>query len=100
MHLDTQTGLAPVPPLSVVAIHTMSAIMSAPVPPRQQRPVRPRRRRGGSSDDFVGRIVPDGVVRSETNPLRDGAVLLLRLGELLLGAERLVALFAVQDCDG
>lgn len=37
-------------------------------------------------------IVPDGVARSEANPLRNGAVLLLRLGELLLRAERLVAL--------
>lgn len=35
---------------------------------------------------------PDGVVRSESNPLGHRAVLLLRLGKLLLGAERLVAL--------
>lgn len=42
-----------------------------------------------------GQIVPDGVVRSETNPLGDGTVLLLRLGELLLRAERLVALWKV-----
>ena len=43
-------------------------------------------------------IVPDGVARSEANPLGDGTVLLLRLGELLLGAERLVALFVVKKC--
>lgn len=36
-------------------------------------------------------VVTDGVVRSEANPLGNGAVLLLRLGELLLRAERLVA---------
>jgi hypothetical protein len=37
-------------------------------------------------------IVPNGVVGPETNPLRNRAVLLLRLGELLLRPERLVAL--------
>ena len=42
--------------------------------------------RGGAS-------VPDSVARSESNPLRHRAVLLLRLGKLLLGTERLVALF-------
>jgi hypothetical protein len=36
--------------------------------------------------------IPDGVVGSESNPLRHRAVLLLRLGKLLLGTERLVAL--------
>lgn len=44
---------------------------------------------------LAGSIVPDGVVRSEANPLGDGTVLLLRLGELLLRAERLVALWKV-----
>lgn len=39
-------------------------------------------------------IVPDGVVRSEADPLRNRAVLLLRLGELLLRAEGLVALLS------
>ena len=38
------------------------------------------------------RFVPDRVARSEANPLRDGAVLLLELGQLLLGPEGLVAL--------
>ena len=36
--------------------------------------------------------VPDGVVGAQSNPLRDRTVLLLRFGELLLGAERLVGL--------
>lgn len=40
----------------------------------------------------VGLNVPDRVSCSESNPLRHRAVLLLRLGKLLLGAERLVAL--------
>ena len=55
----------------------------------------PSRPRGAHAHGVLcsrGLIVPDGVVRSETDPLRNGAVLLLRLGELLLGAERLVAL--------
>lgn len=39
-----------------------------------------------------GFLVPDGVTSPETDPLRDRAVLLLRLGELLLRSERLVAL--------
>jgi hypothetical protein len=37
-------------------------------------------------------VVADGVTSSEANPLRHRAVLLLRLGKLLLGAESLVAL--------
>lgn len=44
-----------------------------------------------------GYIVPDGVVGSETNPLRDGAVLLLGLGQLDLGPETLVALYVVRN---
>ena len=39
-----------------------------------------------------GRNLPDGVAGSQTNPLRDGAVLTLSFGKLLLGAESLVAL--------
>ena len=35
---------------------------------------------------------PNGVASAQPNPLRDGAVLLLRLRKLLLGTERLVAL--------
>lgn len=38
-------------------------------------------------------FVPDGVTSSQANPLGNGAVLLLGLGQLLLGAERLVALY-------
>lgn len=39
----------------------------------------------------LGSSLPDGVASPETNPLRDGTVLLLSFGKLLLGAERLVA---------
>ena len=44
---------------------------------------------GTGSESFV----PDGVVGAQTDPLRDGTVLLLGLGQLLLGAERLVGLY-------
>lgn len=37
-------------------------------------------------------IVPDGVTGAQTDPLRDGSVLLLCFRKLDLGAERLVAL--------
>jgi hypothetical protein len=36
--------------------------------------------------------IPDGVVGLQADPLGDGPVLLLGLGQLLLGAERLVGL--------
>ena len=37
-------------------------------------------------------IIPDSIPGPEADPLRDGTVLLLRLGELLLCAEGFVAL--------
>ena len=52
-----------------------------------------------SPSDMPGRcvrdvvVVPDGVASAKANPLGNGTVLLLRLGELLLRAESLVALF-------
>lgn len=39
--------------------------------------------------------LPDRVSGTETDPLRDGAVGLLGLGQLDLGAERLVALWGM-----
>ena len=39
-----------------------------------------------------GASIPDGVASLQANPLGDGPVLLLGLGQLLLGAERLVGL--------
>jgi hypothetical protein len=47
-----------------------------------------------------GSIVPDGVVGTQTDPLRDGTVLLLGLGQLLLGAERLVGLCGYMVSEG
>ena len=43
-----------------------------------------------------GSIVPDGVVRSQTDPLGNWAILLLSFGKLLLGSEGLVALHFVR----
>jgi hypothetical protein len=39
-----------------------------------------------------GASIPDGVASLQANPLGNGPVLLLGLGQLLLGAERLVGL--------
>ena len=41
-------------------------------------------------------VVPDGVVRSQTDPLGNWAVLLLRFRKLLLGAEGLLGLWVVR----
>lgn len=49
---------------------------------------------------LVRRVVPDGVVGPQANPLGDGAVLLLRAGKLLLGAEGLVGLRSCQNSPG
>ena len=51
----------------------------------------PSDRPGACVRDVV--FVPDGVAGAKANPLGNGTVLLLRLGELLLRAESLVALF-------
>ena len=48
---------------------------------------------GRASSGFRGRNAPDGVTSSQTDPLRNRAVLLLGLSKLLLGTESLVALF-------
>jgi hypothetical protein len=53
---------------------------------RWWRRVREVGRKAGS------KYLPDGVSGTETDPLRNGAVGLLGLGQLDLGAERLVAL--------
>lgn len=46
----------------------------------------------GKKRDHRNFVVPDGVTSAKTNPLWDRSVLLLRLSELLLRSERLVAL--------
>lgn len=40
-------------------------------------------------------VVPDGIARSKTNPLGNGAILLLRFRKLLLGSEGLVGLHII-----
>lgn len=61
-------------------------------PPSPSPPRPPRRESRLSARGWDSNIVPDGVTGTETDPLRDRAVLLLGLGQLDLGAERLVAL--------
>jgi hypothetical protein len=91
IRLDTETGLAPVSSLGVVPVDAMSVSCS------HYRVV--VFLVVSSSDDrkrqecaYRGRSVPDGVAGPQANPLRDGAVLLLRARKLLLGAERLLGL--------
>lgn len=68
--------------------------------PRPPRLVSSPRRRIHYDLERHSAIVPDGVAGSKADPLRDRAVLLLRFGELLLRAERLLALqlnVSIQD---
>lgn len=51
------------------------------------------RRRQLENAGVRGIGVPDGVVCPQADPLGDGAVLLLSLCKLLLGAERLLGLY-------
>ena len=54
--------------------------------------------RGGAGSEelvVVGMSVPNGVAGAEPNPLGNGPVLLLGLGQLLLDLERLVALLGI-----
>ena len=54
--------------------------------------------RGGAGSEelvVVGMFVPNGVAGAEPNPLGNGPVLLLGLGQLLLDLERLVALLGI-----
>lgn len=81
--LDANAGLAPMSPLGVVSVDSCQPSSSAAhlLSDVVQWPWK-----------WVGGSVPDGVVRSEADPLGNWAVLLLRFGKLLLGAEGLVAL--------
>lgn len=81
--LDTDAGLAPVPPLGVVSVGISISPCSVLQMPSLLL----------LFDAIVlSVVVPDGVAGPQSNPLRDRAVLLLRLCELLLRAERLVGL--------
>jgi hypothetical protein len=55
--------------------------------------VRDREEFSGDVRGRDGTGIPDGVSSPQTDPLRDGSILLLSLCKLDLGAERLVALF-------
>jgi len=85
IRLDTETGLAPVSSLGVVPVCVMSvsctSLFVAVVVISSV-----------AHCDWRGRVccrqsIPDSVAGPQANPLRDGAVLLLRAGKLLLGAE-------------
>lgn len=98
-HLDAEAGLAPVPALGVVAVlcgqHDAVILPTSAGFAACGRGVTGRgKERESLPPPTVGLCVniPDRVSGSESNPLRHRAVLLLRLGKLLLGAERLVAL--------
>jgi hypothetical protein len=75
IRLDTEGGLAPVAALGVVPVGVMSVHC-----------VHHRSCVLGMRD-LLRRVVPDGVAGPQANPLGNGAVLLLRFGKLLLGAE-------------
>ena len=53
------------------------------------------RSRRGARCRRQGEIVPNGVAGAQPNPLGNGTVLLLGLGQLLLDTERLVALLII-----
>lgn len=76
--LEAETGLAPVPPLGVVAVVVMLARVFSKLCRRVSLELG---------------IVPDSVTGAQTDPLGNGTVLLLGLGKLLLGLEGLLALF-------
>lgn len=100
--LDTDASLAPMSPLGVVPVRWR--VRQRPVlyidfhylPPKSIDSLScflPSSHLLGSFIYSAGEVVPDGVVGSKANPLRDRTVLLLGLGQLLLGAEGLVGLY-------
>lgn len=87
--LDTDAGLAPMPPLGVVPVRRQNVSPATLCSFHQVACIRPAfvfLESRWRCDE------PDGVAGPEADPLGDGAVLLLRLRKLLLGAERLLAL--------
>ena len=94
-HLDAETGLAPVTSLGVVSGGMLVNLISIVCPGLVVAGVSKTQVIMDWIRKFEGAlVVPNGVSGSETNPLRDRAVLLLRLGKLLLCPERLVALYS------
>jgi len=100
IRLDAEASLAPMSPLGVVSVAMVPSVSFAPTrclsmdldgswPPC----LRSRSLCRKTLVCDAGYRVPDGVTSAEADPLGDRAVLLLRLGKLLLGAESLVALW-------
>jgi len=84
-HLNADTSLAPVSSLRVVSTHKSPlAPLTSPIAAESCGLYDSRQ----PSRDHV----PDRIASPKTNPLRDGTVLLLCLGELLLRAEGFVGL--------
>jgi hypothetical protein len=82
------------PPLGVVPVE--SSLLTSPVLRPYPRDCSARSNLSaacaGSEKLVVGEIVPNGVASAEPDPLGNGPVLLLGLGQLLLDLEGLVAL--------
>ncbi|KAL1838148.1 hypothetical protein VTJ49DRAFT_2999 [Mycothermus thermophilus] len=105
-HLEAEAGLAPVPPLGVVPIEKGQYLMlwwrglNHPAVPLIESLAWPGHcslpSRGLDLAVALvvegGDLVPNGVASAQPDPLGDGPVLLLGLGQLLLGLESLEAL--------
>ena len=89
--LDAETSLAPMPPLGVVPIVCQLLLFYISCACRLIR----CDLRGDARIRSIG--VPDGVVCPQADPLGNGAVLLLSLCKLLLGAERLLGLWKMSE---
>jgi hypothetical protein len=81
IRLDTEGCLAPVAALGVVPVVSCQSIVLIIASDAAWSHAR------SSGCRLLRRVVPDGVAGPQANPLGNGAVLLLRFGKLLLGAE-------------
>lgn len=103
-NLQTETGLAPVPPLGVVAVKRellafcfssllfrISVVVRSEIFCCRRSSKLPNDIDSGISE--VKEHLLYGVAGPQTNPLRNGTVLALGFSKLLLGAETLVALY-------
>lgn len=87
--LDTDAGLAPVPPLGVVSVRTVLVMLFL----RHHASGWNSTKWRGCYAPEGGSYVPDGVTSPQSDPLRDRSVLLLGFRQLLLRPEGLVALW-------
>jgi hypothetical protein len=95
---DSDAGLAPMSPLCVVSVREgvnqgvlFYSFLSSSSSSSSSYSF-PCLIMGTGNAEGGGEVVPDGVTSPHSDPLRDGSVLLLGFGKLLLGAEGLVAL--------